>query len=101
MPDTDTPESNTDAVIEPTRHTGRIVAISGAVVDVHFPLDLPDIYNALIVQNKQKLMLEVFEHLTNHTVRCLSMSPTSGLYLGIPVIDTGDVLRVPVGEGLL
>lgn len=81
--------------------TGRIVAIKGAVVDVHFPLDLPDIYNALVVQDSQKLKLEVFEHLTNHTARCLSMSPTSGLKLNMQVIDTADVLHVPVGEELL
>jgi F-type H+/Na+-transporting ATPase subunit beta len=84
-----------------TRHTGRIVSIKGAVVDVHFPLDLPGIYNALEVQTQNKLKLEVFEHLTNHTVRCLSMLPTSGLSLGLPVHDTGDVLHVPVGEALL
>ncbi len=83
------------------RHTGRIVAIKGAVVDVHFPLDLPDIYHALEVQNQDKLILEVFEHLTNHTVRCLSMLPTTGLELGIPVQDTGDVLHVPVGTEML
>lgn len=83
------------------RRTGRIVAIKGAVVDVHFPLELPDIYNALEVQNKSKLVLEVFEHLTNHTVRCLSMLPTTGLELGLPVHDTGDVLHVPVGTELL
>ncbi|NMB57003.1 F0F1 ATP synthase subunit beta [Candidatus Beckwithbacteria bacterium] len=77
---------------------GRIVAIKGAVVDVHFPLYVPDIYNALEVQNKEQLILEVSEHLSNHTVRCLAMSPTSGLFLGVPVKDTGDVLHVPVGE---
>jgi F-type H+/Na+-transporting ATPase subunit beta len=84
-----------------TRRTGRIVAIKGAVVDVHFPMEMPDIYNAIVVQNKEKLVLEVFEHLNNHRVRCLSMSPTSGLNLGLPVVDTGDVLRVPVGNELL
>jgi F-type H+-transporting ATPase subunit beta len=84
-----------------SRHTGRIVSLKGAVVDVHFPLDLPAIYNALEVQTKHKLKLEVFEHLTNHTVRCLSMLPTSGLSLGLPVHDTGNVLHVPVGEALL
>lgn len=83
------------------RPTGRIVALKGAVVDVHFPLDLPDIYHALEVQNKDKLILEVFEHLTNHTVRCLSMLPTTGLELGLPVHDTGDVLHVPVGMEML
>ncbi len=82
-------------------HIGRIVALKGAVVDVHFPLELPAINYALEVQNRQKLKLEVFEHLTNHVVRCLSMLPTSGLYLGLPVKDLGDVLHVPVSEGLL
>ena len=73
-------------------YTGRIVAIKGAVVDVNFPLDLPDINHALEVQNEQKLKLEVFEHLTNHTARCLSMLPTSGLKVGTQVVDTGDEL---------
>lgn len=80
--------------------TGRIVAIKGPVVDVHFPLELPEIYNALEVQNETKLILEVFEHLTNHVTRCLSMSPTTGLQLGMAVEDSGDVLHVPVGESM-
>lgn len=95
------PTINTPIDPNKAQRTGRIVAIKGAVVDVHFPMDLPDIYNALIVQNKQHLVLEVFEHLTNHQVRCLAMSPTSGLSLGLPVIDTGDVLKIPVGDELL
>lgn len=82
------------------RHTGRIVAIKGAVVDVHFPLELPDIYNALEVQSKDRMILEVFEHLDNHIARCLSMLPATGLQLGMPVRDTGDVLHVPVGVDL-
>lgn len=85
-------------VHKPKRHhTGRIVAIKGAVVDVHFPLEIPDIYNALIVVEQSEMVLEVFEHLNNHVARCLSMLPTTGLQLGMQVRDTGDVLRVPVG----
>jgi len=90
-----------DTIMDKPKHTGRIVTIKGAVVDVHFPLELPDIYNALVIQNKEKMILEVYEHLSNHTVRCLSMLPTTGLYLGLPVEDTGDVLHVPVGTELL
>jgi ATP synthase F1 beta subunit len=89
------------AEISTPNRTGRIVAIKGAMVDVYFPLEMPDIYHALIVQNKSKLTLEVYEHLSNHTVRCLSMLPTSGLELGLPVKDTGNVLHVPVGTELL
>jgi len=93
--------SSPTTTISDRRHIGRIVAIKGAVVDVHFPLDLPDIYFAVEVQNEKKMILEVFEHLTNHTVRCLSMLPTSGLQLGMAVKDTGDVLHVPVGKAML
>ncbi len=82
-------------------YVGRIVKIKGAVVDVHFPLGSPDIYRALEVQNKDKLLLEVFEHLPDGVVRCLSMLPTSGLELGLQVYDTEDVLRVPVGKEML
>jgi F-type H+/Na+-transporting ATPase subunit beta len=53
-----------------------MVAIRGAVVDVHFPLHVPEIYNALEVQNTAiSWCLEVFEHLSNHTVRCLVHVP--------------------------
>ena len=76
---------------------GRIVSLKGALVDVHFPLMLPDIYNALEIQNEEKMLLEVFEHLPNNTVRCLSMLPTAGLEVGLQVRDTGDVMHVPVG----
>lgn len=94
--------ANATPVSKPARkRVGRIIAIKGPVVDVHFPLDMPDIYNALEVQSGDKLILEVFEHLTNHTVRCLSMLPSRGLKLGMVVMDTGGVLNVPVGEELL
>lgn len=94
-------DNDSDIKSADLEHIGRIVAIRGAVVDVHFPLHVPEIYNALEVQNTNRLVLEVFEHLSNHTVRCLSMSPTSGLRLGLAVKDTGDALRVPVGESML
>lgn len=92
---------NHAAPIDQHKKIGRIVSIKGAVVDVHFPLQLPDIYHALEVQNKDKLVLEVFEHLNNQTTRCLSMLPTTGLKIGLAVHDTGGVIRVPVGEELL
>ncbi len=92
------PKSKQEQNKENLNHIGRIVAVRGAVVDVHFPLHVPSLYNAIEIQNKEKTILEVSEHLSNHTVRCLSMSPTSGLQLGLPVKDSGDVLRVPVGK---
>ncbi|OQA03099.1 MAG: ATP synthase subunit beta [bacterium ADurb.Bin400] len=81
---------------------GKIVGIHGAVVDVHFPRTLPEIHNALVVKNNEtRLVLEVFEHLPNHTVRSLAMGNSGGLKIGLEVEDTGNVLHVPVGPELL
>jgi len=81
---------------------GKIIGIHGAVLDVYFPNNLPEIHNALLVRDrKDRLVLEVFEHLPNHTVRALAMGSSTGLRAGIEVEDTGDVLHVPVGPELL
>jgi F-type H+-transporting ATPase subunit beta len=89
--------------MQPTnlKQRGKIINIHGAVVDVHFPRELPEIYNALYIQNEQRLILEVFEHLEGSTVRCLAMGPTQGLSIGLLVEDSGDVLNIPVGTELL
>ncbi|ACZ38856.1 F0F1 ATP synthase subunit beta [Sphaerobacter thermophilus] len=84
--------------------TGRIVQITGAVVDVEFPPDqLPDIYNALEVEREgeEPLVLEVQQHLGNDWVRTVAMSSTDGLRRGMPVIDTGGPIKVPVGPATL
>ena len=81
---------------------GRIVGIHGAVVDVYFPTILPELHNAMFVKgHRERLILEVFEHLPNHTVRSLAMGGSTGLKVGLEVEDTGDVLHVPVGPELL
>lgn len=81
---------------------GKIVGIHGAVVDVRFPNELPDLHNAMEVKDhNERLILEVFEHLPNHTVRSLAMGNSTGLKVGIEVEDTGGVLKIPVGPELL
>ena len=94
----DTPDMAT------TVATGRIVQITGAVVDVEFPPDqLPDIYNALEVEREgdEPLVLEVQQHLGNDWVRTVAMSSTDGLRRGMPVLDTGGPIKVPVGQATL
>ena len=79
---------------------GKIVQITGPVVDIEFPTDrLPEIYNALILtrQDGQPLTLEVQQHLGNNWVRAVAMSTTDGLVRGMDAIDTGAPITVPVG----
>src|SRR5215831_17869625 len=85
---------------------GRIVKVSGPVVDVEFPETLPAIYNALTceykVQNEPaKLTLEVQQHLGDKWVRAISMSGTEGLKRGFEVSDNGVPISMPVGEGVM
>lgn len=84
-----------------TRQRGTITSVHGAVVDVHFPRELPEIYTALYVQNEKRLVLEVFEHLQGGTVRCLAMGTTQGINVGLLVENSGDYLNVGVGPQLL
>ncbi|HYI40637.1 MAG TPA: F0F1 ATP synthase subunit beta [Allosphingosinicella sp.] len=82
----------------PTNNIGRVSQVIGAVVDVTFDSDLPEILSALTTDNNgNKLVLEVAQHLGESTVRTIAMDSTEGLTRGQPVTDTGDQIRVPVG----
>ena len=81
---------------------GKITQIIGAVVDVNFESDLPEIYTALEVNNSgNKLLLEVAQHLGENDVRTIAMDATEGLKRGDEVINTGAPICVPVGPETL
>ncbi len=81
---------------------GRVSQVIGAVVDVEFDGELPSILNALETDNHgNRLVLEVAQHLGQNTVRTIAMDSTEGLVRGQAVTDTGDAIRVPVGEATL
>jgi F-type H+-transporting ATPase subunit beta len=88
---------------EKTKQTGKISQIVGVVVDIDFPLGhLPAIYNALEVNlEDRKLVLEVAQHLSESSVRAVSLGSTDGLERGEEVADTGAPISVPVGEATL
>ena len=81
---------------------GKITQIIGAVVDVNFENDLPEIYTALEVNNGgNKLILEVAQHLGENDVRTIAMDATEGLKRGDAVINTEAPISVPVGPETL
>ena len=83
-------------------NVGKITQIIGAVVDVQFESDLPNILNALECNNQGKrLVLEVAQHLGEGTVRTVAMDSTDGLVRGHEVSDTGAPISVPVGPETL
>ncbi|MBR9842430.1 MAG: F0F1 ATP synthase subunit beta [Rhodobacteraceae bacterium] len=81
---------------------GKVTQIIGAVVDVQFEDELPQILNALDTENNgKKLVLEVAQHLGENTVRTIAMDATEGLVRGAEVVDTGAPISVPVGNATL
>src|SRR5262249_13042218 len=82
--------------------SGRVSQVIGAVVDVQFEGHLPAILNALETKNQgNRLVLEVAQHLGESTVRTVAMDITEGLVRGQEVVDTGEPITVPVGDGTL
>src|ERR1700691_3888358 len=84
--------------------TGRVVRITGPVVDVEFPRgSVPELFNALnaeitFEELAKTLTLEVAQHLGDNLVRTISMQPTDGRVRGVEVTNTGKPISVPVGE---
>ncbi len=87
--------------------TGKITQVIGSTFDVDFPAEsVPLIYNALTVEvptdaGSVRLVGEVHQHLGGGQVRCVAMGSTDGLARGMEVVDTGEPIMAPVGEGVL
>src|ERR1039458_6359319 len=87
--------------------TGRVVAITGPVVDVEFPPhSLPEINHAvemdLELDGKRITVTgEVAQQIGEGRVRCVCMQPTDGLVRGAVVRQTGRGITVPVGTAVL
>ncbi len=85
-----------------TNNIGTITQITGAVVDVRFQGELPNILNALHVKADGRLIvLEVAQHLGESEVRTIAMDTTDGLVRGEKAVDTGAPIAMPVGPETL
>jgi F-type H+-transporting ATPase subunit beta len=63
---------------------------------------LPDLYNAVIIKEKEiNLTMEVMQHLGENRVRCVALSSTDGMQIGMKAIDTGAPIKAPVGVSTL
>src|SRR6476619_2848196 len=81
---------------------GKVKQIIGAVVDVQFDGQLPEILNALEIKrdNGDTLVLEVQNHLGEDSVRTIAMDGTEGLTRGVDVVDTGKPIAMPTGDAI-
>ncbi|MDA8168656.1 MAG: F0F1 ATP synthase subunit beta [Nitrospiraceae bacterium] len=89
---------------------GRVSQVIGAVVDLEFDEKLPEILNAIKIEQagdagkgipEINLTLEVASHLGENKVRAIAMGVTDGLVRGMKAVDTGKAISIPVGKGIL
>ena len=86
------------------KNIGKIVQVIGPVVDIYFENNLPNLLNAIEIDNtnaNEKLVVEVAQHIGDDRVRCIAMGSTDGLVRGMEAVDTGAPIQVPVGEEVL
>ena len=83
-------------------NVGKVKQVIGAVIDVQFDGNLPEIYNSLELtkENGDTLVLEVQQHLGEDSVRTIAMDGTEGLVRGTEVRDTGRPITMPIGEAI-
>ena len=83
------------------RTDGRVLAVRGSVVEVHFEHQLPAIHHILYAGQGDSVVIEVQTQSDAHSVRCIALTPTQGLARGMPVRDSGQPLMAPVGPAIL
>jgi len=90
------------------RNLGTVEQVTGVVIDVLFPDEIPEIFTALKIEVPAEegrtaldLVCEVQQHIGDDRVRAIAMDATDGLQRGDQVIDTGGPITVPVGEATL
>jgi F-type H+-transporting ATPase subunit beta len=100
---TKTKEAPKGTAAESKPNIGKVVQVIGPVLDVEFePEHLPALYNALVVELEgRRVVVEVEQHIGRNQVRAVAMSTTDGVVRGMPAVDTGQPITVPVGKPAL
>jgi F-type H+/Na+-transporting ATPase subunit beta len=86
---------------ENKQNFGTVISVRSSVVDARFPDKLPGLLTVLRAGEEGQIIIEVLAHLNEQTVRGIALTSTQGLAEGSKVLDTGNPLKVPVGQRLL
>ncbi|MCX5665555.1 MAG: F0F1 ATP synthase subunit beta [Candidatus Omnitrophica bacterium] len=83
---------------------GRVIAVSGPVVDVQFENhdSMPAIYEVMSLDTCEgkPVVLEAVEHRDENVCRCISLAPTYGIQRNSVVESSGEYLTVPHAKNI-
>ncbi len=80
---------------------GTVLSVRGSVIDAKFPVKLPAVHNELRAGSDDQIVIEVVSQLNQEVIRGIALKPTRGLSRGSLVRNSGQPLKVPVGQQLL
>lgn len=84
--------------------TGNVISVQGPVVDVKFSRqeDVPNVFSVVTVETvtKEKVILEVAEHLPGNVARCIAINSTINLQRNALARVSGGCIQIPTGESL-
>ncbi|MGI5826512.1 MAG: hypothetical protein ACOX50_03810 [Patescibacteria group bacterium] len=80
---------------------GKIISIKGQIVEVEFLDEKPAVHDVLVLKDDKESKLEVYSSSSPSTFYCLALTPVSKLYRGAVLVNTGESIKIPVGEEVL
>ena len=82
-------------------NSGVVVSVRGSIVELRFDDKLPAINSVLLAGADNQIVIEVLAQSDERHVRGIALTSTQGLARGMPVKDTGEPLKIPVGKRVL
>lgn len=80
---------------------GKIISVTGQVVEVEFPDAKPAIHDVLFLDGNPDVRLEVSSSSGPNSFYCLTLGPSEQLFRGAVLVNTEESITFPVGEAML
>ena len=85
----------------PEQTKGKVIRVTGSIVEVEFLNNKPEIFDLLIVEDNPSAKLQVYKSSDHDSFYCIALTATLELNRGTVVVSTGEKLKTPVGKGVL
>jgi F-type H+-transporting ATPase subunit beta len=80
---------------------GRLLSIRGQIAEVEFWDALPETHEVLVKSDNPGVRLKVYCSSGSRTFYCLVLSGGEDLARGVEIINTGNIISIPVGDEVL
>lgn len=80
---------------------GKVISLSGQIVEVEFLEDPPGIYDILVLESDPKVRMEVHSSVDSTVFYCLLLTQSNNLKRGSVVVNTQETIKIPVGLGVM